>query len=50
MDYYAHAKDTRAILAKLADFNPKVLGLMHGSSWRGDGKKLLLDLAAALEG
>jgi flavorubredoxin len=48
MDYYAHARDTRAILGKLAAFEPKTLGCMHGSSWHGDGARLLNNLADAL--
>lgn len=49
MDYYAGARNTRSILAKLADTNPVTLACMHGSSWHGDGKRLLLALADALE-
>jgi flavorubredoxin len=48
MDYYAHSRDTRAILGKLAAFEPQTLGCMHGSSWRGDGARLLGNLADAL--
>lgn len=49
MDYYAHARDTRPIFQRLADFKPRTLALMHGSSWRGDGARLLLALADAVE-
>ena len=41
-------KDTRALLTKLASTEPTTLALMHGSSYRGDGSKLLLALADAL--
>ncbi len=41
-------KDTRALLTKLASTEPTTLALMHGSSYRGDGGKLLLALADAL--
>lgn len=41
-------KDTRAILEKLARTEPAVLALMHGSSYRGDGRAHLLALADAL--
>jgi glyoxylase-like metal-dependent hydrolase (beta-lactamase superfamily II) len=41
-------KDTRAILQKLAATEPSTLALMHGSSYRGNGSKLLLELADAL--
>ncbi len=43
-------KDTRALLAKLASTEPTTLALMHGSSYRGDGGKLLRALADALCG
>jgi len=38
----------RAILVKLASTEPTTLALMHGSSFRGDGSKLLTGLADAL--
>ena len=44
MDYYALGPTTAPSLEKLADFAPKVLACMHGSSWRGDGGALLLQL------
>ncbi|MDQ3364954.1 MAG: MBL fold metallo-hydrolase [Myxococcota bacterium] len=40
---------TRAILEKLASTEPLTLALMHGSSYQGDGRALLLGLADALE-
>lgn len=49
MDYYAHGKDTRRHLEKLAAFEPRVLACMHGSAFAGDGRAHLLGLAAALE-
>ena len=39
---------TRALLEKLASTEPTTLALMHGSSYRGDGRALLLGLAEAL--
>jgi flavorubredoxin len=41
-------KDTRMLLDKLASTEPATLALMHGSSYRGDGGKLLRALADAL--
>jgi glyoxylase-like metal-dependent hydrolase (beta-lactamase superfamily II) len=41
-------KDTRMLLTKLASTEPATLALMHGSSYRGDGGKLLRGLADAL--
>jgi hypothetical protein len=38
------------ILAKLAATEPRTLALMHGSSFKGDGGKLLRALADALGG
>jgi len=41
-------KGARAILEKLASTEPRTLALMHGSSYRGDGGRLLRGLADAL--
>ena len=49
MDYYSHTKNARPILERLAAARPRTLACMHGSSWRGDGGKLLLALADALK-
>jgi len=49
MDYFAHGPDTRQQLTRLAAFEPRVLACMHGSSFAGDGRKALLELAGALE-
>ncbi len=48
MDYFSHAPETRAILARLAQERPLTLACMHGSAWRGDGAALLLALAERL--
>lgn len=48
MDYFAHAPHTRAVLARLAATEPTTLALMHGPSFRGDGARLLRELADAL--
>jgi flavorubredoxin len=50
MDYYAHAPQTRATLERLAREAPTTLACMHGSAWRGDGTRLLRELAGALDG
>ena len=50
MDYYAHAPQTGEILERLAGERPTTLACMHGSAWRGDGSRLLRELAAALKG
>jgi flavorubredoxin len=43
------APDTAAVMRSLGDLAPTTLGLMHGSSFAGDGAKALNDLAAAYE-
>ncbi len=48
MDYFAHAPGTRTLLGRLAATAPATLACMHGSSWKGDGKRLLLALADAV--
>ena len=49
MDYYAHARNARPLLEKLARTAPRTLACMHGAAWRGDGAKLLRALGDALE-
>jgi flavorubredoxin len=49
MDYFAHAPQTRAVLERLAAEEPTTLACMHGSAWRGDGARLLRELASVLE-
>lgn len=48
LDYWAHGRDTRALLAKLAATEPGTLACMHGSAWEGDGGALLSELADRL--
>ena len=48
MDYYSHTQNARAMLEKLASAKPTTLACMHGSTWKGDGEKLLRALADAL--
>jgi flavorubredoxin len=48
MDYYAHARNTGDLIAKLAAENPTTLACMHGASWSGKGSELLAQLAASL--
>jgi flavorubredoxin len=50
MDYFAHAPQTAATLARLAALKPGTLACMHGSAWRGDGGMLLRHLGEALAG
>ena len=50
MDYFAHGKNTRPLLERLAATKPTTLAVMHGSAWRGDGGQLLRALADSLAG
>lgn len=45
----ALAPHTVATLRGLGDLNPATLAIMHGSSYQGDGKQALYDLAAGYE-
>jgi glyoxylase-like metal-dependent hydrolase (beta-lactamase superfamily II) len=45
LPYTAH---TDGVLRRVAALEPRTLAVMHGSSYRGDGKKALLDLAGVL--
>ena len=48
MDYYAHGPQDRAAFERLAALRPATLACMHGSAWRGDGARLLRELAERL--
>ena len=40
---------TDATLHRLADLEPQTLALMHGTSFRGDGRRAILDLAGVIQ-
>lgn len=44
MEYLPYTPHTRRLLHELAAFAPKTLAIMHGSSFRGDGGRLLREL------
>ncbi|HEY3810747.1 MAG TPA: MBL fold metallo-hydrolase [Acidimicrobiales bacterium] len=44
------APDTAAVMRRLGDLEPRTLALMHGSSFEGDARRALHDLAGAYEG
>jgi flavorubredoxin len=48
MDYYSHTKNGKQLIEKLACCEPTTLACMHGSSWRGNGAKLLRELGNQL--
>jgi hypothetical protein len=43
------APHTAQTLRSLGDLEPSTLAVMHGSSFQGDGRQALYDLAAAYE-
>jgi flavorubredoxin len=43
------APDTATVMRSLGDLEPTTLGLMHGSSFSGNGKEALYDLASSYE-
>jgi flavorubredoxin len=48
MDYHSHTPAATALMEKLASCQPTTLACMHGSSWRGDGARLLRELGKSL--
>ena len=44
----SHTRGVVDLMEKLASCEPTTLACMHGSSWRGDGAKLLRELATSL--
>jgi len=50
MDYYAHARNSGALIERLAATAPTTLACMHGAAWQGDGAGLLRALGERLEG
>jgi flavorubredoxin len=49
LDYFSHTRNARSMLDHLAGTSPQTLACMHGSAWRGDGAKLLRELADELD-
>jgi flavorubredoxin len=49
-DYYAPGPHVEATLLRMAALRPQTLACMHGSAWRGDGGRLLQELARAVRG
>jgi flavorubredoxin len=44
MDYVPYTHHTKRLLGELADLKPETLAIMHGSSFKGDGERLLREL------
>jgi flavorubredoxin len=49
MDYMPYTPNTRPLLEGLAALQPDTLATMHGSSFRGDGARALIDLDAVMK-
>lgn len=47
-NYVPYTHHTGRVLEALAEFSPKALAAMHGSTYYGDGAKALLDLATVM--
>ena len=46
--YLPYTRQTEGVLHSLADLKPETLAVMHGSSYRGPGERLLVDLAGVI--
>lgn len=46
--YMPYTRATEGVLRTLADLKPETLAVMHGSSYRGEGDRLLTDLAGVI--
>jgi len=49
MDYVPYTPNTRRLLNELAELQPKTLAIMHGSTFTGNGGKLLRELAPVFQ-
>jgi flavorubredoxin len=47
--YMPYTPLTEGLLQRLADLKPKILAIMHGSTFIGDGQRALLDLAKIIK-
>lgn len=48
-DYMPYTSQTGAVLRSLAELKPETLAVMHGSSYIGQGDRLLTDLAGVIQ-
>ena len=44
-----YSRQTEGVLRSLAVLKPELLAVMHGSSYSGQGGKLLIDLAGVIK-
>jgi len=49
LNSYPYTVTTERLMRELAELQPKTLAIMHGSSFRGDGGKALLELASVMK-
>jgi flavorubredoxin len=49
MDYVPYTPNTKRLLRELADLKPGTLAIMHGSTFTGNGERLLLELDPVLK-
>lgn len=47
-DYFSHGPHLARTLAAMAALKPRLLACMHGSAWRGDGARLIGELAGVI--
>ena len=47
--YMPYTRQTEGVLRSLADLKPETLAVMHGSSYIGQGDRLLTDLAGVIK-
>jgi hypothetical protein len=47
--YMPYTRQTESVLHSLAELKPETLAVMHGSSYRGQGDRLLTDLAGVIK-
>lgn len=47
--YMPYTRQTEGVLRALAGLKPETLAVMHGSSYTGDGARLLIDLAGVIK-
>jgi len=50
LDYFSQTRLVHTLAEKLAQTSPQTLACMHGAAWKGDGAKLLRQLAGRLAG
>ena len=47
-NYMPYTHHTGSVLERLAEYHPKTLATMHGSTYQGDGARAIQDLAVVM--